>query len=58
MVMPPRSWVRGTGQIEFGKDGQPFYLNGPYDNSAAVIRTLERSVGAGNFHVSVAAGPM
>ncbi|WP_237724232.1 MULTISPECIES: hypothetical protein [unclassified Rhodococcus (in: high G+C Gram-positive bacteria)] len=48
----------GPGRIEFGKDGQPFYLNGPYDNPAAVIRTLERSVGAGNFHVSVAAGPM
>ncbi|TQC43292.1 hypothetical protein EEB14_44025 [Rhodococcus sp. WS4] len=48
----------GPGRIEFGRDGQPFYLNGPYDNSAAVIRTLERSVGAGNFHFSVAAGPM
>ena len=48
----------GPGRIEFGRDGQPFYLNGPYDNPAAVIATLERSVGAGNFHVSVAVGPM
>jgi hypothetical protein len=48
----------GPGRIEFGKDGQPFYLNGPYDNPAAVLRTLERSVGAGNFQFSVAAGPM
>ncbi|MGV9871011.1 hypothetical protein [Rhodococcus koreensis] len=48
----------GPGRIGFGRDGQPFYLNGPYDNPAAVIGTLERSVGAGNFHFSVAAGPM
>jgi hypothetical protein len=46
------------GRIEFGRDGQPFYLNGPYDNPTAVLRTLERSVGAGNFHFSVAGGPM
>jgi hypothetical protein len=46
------------GRIEFGRDGQPFYLSGPYDNPAAVMRTLERSVGAGNFQFSVAAGPM
>ncbi|MEV2219038.1 helix-turn-helix domain-containing protein [Nocardia vinacea] len=48
----------GPGRIEFGRDGQPFYLNGPYDDPAAVIRTLEQSVGAGNFHFSVATGPM
>jgi len=48
----------GPGQIEFGRDGQPFYLSGPYDNPAAVMRTLERSVGAGNFHFAVPAGAM
>lgn len=48
----------GPGQIGFGRDGRPFYLSGPYDNPAVVVRTLERSVGAGNFHFSVAAGPM
>jgi hypothetical protein len=48
----------GPGRIGFGKNGQPFYLNGPYDNPAAVLRTLERSVGAGNFQCSLAAGPL
>ncbi len=36
--------------IEFGKDGQPFFMSGPYDNVDKVIKTLEASVGAGNFH--------
>lgn len=48
----------GPARIEFGRDGQPFYLNGPYDNPAAVIRTLKRSVGSGDFQFSVAAGPI
>ncbi|MGH3889890.1 MAG: helix-turn-helix domain-containing protein [Pseudonocardiaceae bacterium] len=48
-----------TSDITFGRDGVPFYVQGPYD-SPAVIRTLTRSVGAGNFHfvapVGAAAG--
>lgn len=36
--------------IEFGKDGQPFFMSGPYDNAEQVIKTLEASVGPGNFH--------
>lgn len=36
--------------ITFGKDGKPLYISGPYDNPQPIIRTLERAVGAGNFH--------
>ncbi|MGB3311428.1 MAG: hypothetical protein WBG32_05145 [Nodosilinea sp.] len=35
--------------IEFGKDGQPFFMSGPYDNAEQVIKTLEANVGADNF---------
>ncbi|MFD9959219.1 helix-turn-helix domain-containing protein [Amycolatopsis sp. NPDC058986] len=42
------SWS-GPSVITFGNDGKPFYIDGPYDNSRSVIRTLERTVGAGNF---------
>ncbi|MCU0568493.1 MAG: hypothetical protein MUF49_18095 [Oculatellaceae cyanobacterium Prado106] len=35
--------------IEFGKDGKPFYISGPYDNPDRIIRTLEKHVGQGNF---------
>ncbi len=41
--------------IEFGQDGQPFYMDGPHDNPAKVIATLERTVGKGNFHYIVQA---
>lgn len=42
--------------LEFGRDGMPFYFDGPYDNPQKVIRTLEQSVGAGNFHYMLQAG--
>ncbi len=48
-----------TSDITFGREGVPFYVQGPYD-SPAVIRSLTRSVGHGNFHfiapVGAAAG--
>ncbi len=36
--------------LTFGKDGQPFYVSGPYDKPMDVITKLEKSVGSGNFH--------
>lgn len=35
--------------LEFGKDGQPFFVAGPYDNVNRILVTLERKVGKGNF---------
>lgn len=42
--------------IEFGKDGQPFFMSGPYDNVEKVLKTLEASVGLGNFRYMAAIG--
>jgi hypothetical protein len=42
--------------IEFGNDGQPFFMSGPNDNVDKVIKTLEASVGTGNFHYLAAIG--
>ena len=36
--------------IEFGRDGQPLYISGPYDKPEKIIKTLEANVGEGNFH--------
>ena len=41
--------------ITFGRDGIPYYVAGPYDDAAAVLRTLNRTVGRGNFHYMTAA---
>jgi hypothetical protein len=46
----------GSGIITFGKDGKPLYISGPYDDPRPVIRTLERTVGRGNFEFLAVAG--
>jgi hypothetical protein len=40
------------GQIQFGLHGKPYFQQGPYDNPTRVMRTLDRSVGPGNYHFS------
>jgi hypothetical protein len=57
---PHRDFARAKGNlgdrlpslqsITFGKDGQPFYISGPYDNVDKITRTLNNSVGQGNYH--------
>jgi hypothetical protein len=46
------SWD-GPSAITFGRDGKPYYLNGPYEDPQRVIATLERSVGRDGFHYTV-----
>jgi hypothetical protein len=36
-------------QIRFGLHGKPYFQQGPYDNPTRVLRTLDRSVGPGNY---------
>ena len=40
----------GPSAIGFGRDGKPFFVQGPHDNASAILTTLERSVGPDNFH--------
>jgi hypothetical protein len=49
-------WV-GPSAITFGQDGRPCFVQGPHDNADAILRTLERSVGRGNFTFLVQASP-
>lgn len=39
--------------IRFGRDGKPFYVQGPHDDATRIVRTLQRTVGEGNFHFLV-----
>lgn len=43
----------GTSAITFGRGGMPLYVAGPYDKPDAVLRTLNRTVGRGNFHTFI-----
>jgi len=36
-------------KINFGKDGKPYYHQGPYDNVKKILATLRKNVGEGNF---------
>ena len=40
-------------EIEFGKDGKPFYTSGPDDNVQRIINTLNKNVGEGNYEVTL-----
>jgi hypothetical protein len=55
---PPRGFAATTDQlgswavpsaISFGRDGQPFFVQGPHDKADAVLETLKRSVGRSDF---------
>jgi hypothetical protein len=39
----------GPSAISFGRGGKPFFMQGPHDDAASVMKTLKRSVGRGNF---------
>ncbi|MDG4799328.1 hypothetical protein [Micromonospora sp. WMMD980] len=43
-------------RITFGRDGTPFFLQGPNDNAERIMRVLDRSVGAGNYHYTTVVG--
>ena len=45
---PPDAHPR-TGTVEFGYEGKPFFISGPYDNVDAVLRQLVRTAGEGNY---------
>jgi hypothetical protein len=38
-------------EIEFGREGMPVYISGPFDNPNRIINTLRKSVGEGNFDI-------
>lgn len=51
---PPEMHPR-TGQVQFGKDGKPFYISGPDDNPHAIFNQLMRTAGEGNFQYLIGA---
>ena len=39
----------GEPKLTFGREGKPYFIQGPYDNGSEIIHTLRRTVGEGNF---------
>jgi hypothetical protein len=44
----PEAHPRGN-KVEFGKDGKPFFVAGPYDNARTIVNQLMRTAGEGKF---------
>ncbi|MEU1449151.1 hypothetical protein ACFWBS_42945 [Streptomyces mirabilis] len=40
----------GLPEIRYGQGGKPFYISGPHDDPRAVVRQLEQTCGADNYH--------
>lgn len=45
----------GDRDIEFGRDGMPFFVQGPYDDARRIMQTLDASVGPNNYRFLVTA---
>jgi hypothetical protein len=55
-ILEPPETFPPNHNLEFGKDGKPFFVSGPYDNAEAILAQLERTAGEGNYHFLVGFG--
>lgn len=57
-VLEPRGELDEPYDITFGRNGKPFYIAGPHDNVARIMRQLEKTAGPGNFDYLTMVGDM
>ena len=48
-LLLPRGELKEPYNFTFGKNGKPFFIAGPNDNVARIIKQLEKNPGPGNF---------
>ncbi|HVB62595.1 MAG TPA: hypothetical protein VNE61_15495 [Ktedonobacteraceae bacterium] len=48
-LLTPRGELDEPYQLTFGRNGKPFFVSGPYDNTDRILRQLEKTAGPGNF---------
>jgi hypothetical protein len=48
-ILAPRGEFPETYELEFGRNGKPFFIAGPHDNVKQILRQLEKTAGPGNF---------
>ncbi len=48
-ILVPVSEITVDTNVKFGKDGKPFYVQGPEDDVDRILTTLKKVVGEGNF---------
>jgi hypothetical protein len=50
-------WEPGSSDVTFGRDGKPTFINGPHDDTYAILAKLRKSVGEGNYDRLIGSGP-
>ena len=55
-VRPTLGQWNGPSPIRFGKDGKPFYIQGPDDDVYRIMQTLRSRLGDGRFDFALPAG--
>jgi hypothetical protein len=55
-VLDPPDLHPRTGAVEFGHNGKPLFISGPYDDVDAILRKLTRTAGEGNFRYFMEVG--
>jgi hypothetical protein len=55
-ILEPREKFPANPDLTFGWNGTPFYMSGPHDNPSAILATLDRTVGAGNYYYMLGEG--
>lgn len=48
-LLAPRGELEEPYHLTFGKNGKPFFMAGPHDNVARILKQLEKTAGPGNF---------
>jgi hypothetical protein len=48
----------GEIRIECGRDGKPFYINGPHDDPKKIMEILNKNRGEGNFDFMIGSAPI
>lgn len=55
-LLDPDLADEGIDDIEFGYNGKPLYIQGPFDDANRIIKTLNSTVGEGNYEFVVEGG--
>ena len=53
-LLAPRGELEEPYHLTFGKNGKPFYIAGPHDNAARILKQLDKTPGPGNYDYLVA----
>jgi len=56
-MLAPRGEFLASYKLEFGKDGKPLFVAGPYDDVPSILDQLDKTAGPGKYDYVVMAPP-